>query len=557
MAVVARGSLADRSAPRLVAALATRAFTGELVIEASGRAYRLAWAYGALVGAQSPHPADSAAKVALTLGVLSSTQAGEVARIIAATPGVDEMEVVAQTARLSTELIGRLARRLAGARAARAMSVETGSFVIDDEQPYWGNVTPVDARWVLYSGLRQHFTFERAARELAGLASAVRLREGVDLDGFGFDEPEAPVLARLRAGELALAPLPPGLDPQVAQAVVLALLLGGEVEVARAPVPVAASVTPVAPPTRVEPSGSPPASPGPGTTQPMGFPTRATPAHGLAAPAVPARAASPSPAAASAQPDKIRALIAERLAVLDGTGDHFALLGVAPEAGPDEIRTRYFALARHLHPDRLKAAGVEDETKEAQRLFARMNEAFTVLTDPDKRAKYQQVMRAGGEAAVRAREAATEAAVRRALDAEERFRLGEMALRRQQLELALREFQRAVELDPEEADHHAMLGWTTYVAAANKASATPVARGHLQRALEKNPKSVTAYLALGRLARMEGHDGEALKHFQQAVKLEPGNQEATVELRGIESRGKAGDAGEKKGGFFGKSSKKP
>jgi len=573
VAVVARGSLAERSAPRLVAALAARAFTGVLTIEAGGRAFRIAWQDGAVVGAQSPNPADSAAKVAVTLGVLSTTQAGEVARIIAATPGVDELEVVAQTARLTTELVGRLARRLAGARAARALSVEVGTFVVDDEAAYWGNVAPVDARWVLYSGLRSHFTVERAERELATLASAVRLRAGGDLDGFGFGAAEDAVIARLRAGELSVAPVPADLDRQVAQAVALALLLSGEAEVARAPVPPAAAApAPVpAPVTAAAPAPVAAAAAAPASARAK---TSSNPAvseprtkSGSAPPVSEPRTKTGStppvsvsrtrtgPAAVIAAREKIRGLIAERLAVLDGGGTHFALLGVADDASTDEIRARYFALARHLHPDRLRAAGIDDDRKDAQRLFARINEAFTVLTDPEKRARYQSVQRAGGEAAVKARDAAAEAAVRKALDAEERFRLGEMALRRQQLELAIREFEKAVELNPDEADHHAMLGWAVYVGASNKAAAVPIARGHLLRALEKNRQSVAAHLALGRVTRMEGLDGEAQRHFQQALELAPNHPEATAELRAIEVRLKAG--GDRKAGLFGRLTKKP
>ncbi|KAB2887223.1 MAG: DUF4388 domain-containing protein, partial [Kofleriaceae bacterium] len=85
--IVSQGSLSEFSAPRLFATLAGRAFTGELVIAAGGRDYQVAWEDGAIVGARSPHPADSAAKIAVTLGVLSSTQAGEVARLLASAPG--------------------------------------------------------------------------------------------------------------------------------------------------------------------------------------------------------------------------------------------------------------------------------------------------------------------------------------------------------------------------------------------------------------------------------------------------------------------------------------
>jgi Flp pilus assembly protein TadD len=524
VAVVSQGSLAEWSAPRLFAALAGRGFSGELIIEAHGKDYRVAWSDGAVVGARSPHPADSAGKIAVTLGVLSSTQAGEVGRLLAATPGADELAVVAQVARLGSELVERLARRVAGARAARALWPEVGAFTVLDEVPYWGNVAPVDARWVLYTGLRTHLTLDRIARDLTALGTTVRLREGADTGGFGFGENEREVLAKLEAGELHVAPPPDDLDAQITTAVALALVLTRE-----------ATVYEPAPPSGIHPRATTPppvaAPERPTTMPPTSAPAAETPASATT-PRVPARAVRRG----AANADSIRQLVAERLAVLDKGADHFKLLGVTSDATLETIRANYFALARHLHPDRLEAAGVEDAKKDAQRLFARMNEAFSTLSDPDKRHAYTQVLRAGGEAAVKAREAATEAAVRRALEAEERFSLGEMALRRQQFEVALREFERALELNPEESDHHAMLGWTIYVAAQDKVAATGVARGHLLRAIERNKKSAMPYLYLGRIARMQGDDVEAEKQLRQAVELAPSHAEAGAELRAIENR---------------------
>jgi hypothetical protein len=535
--IVASGQLADHSAPRVVAALAARGFTGELTVGSEGRAFRIAWADGAIVGAKSPHPADSAAKIALTLGVLSSTQAGEVARIVSSNPGVDELDVIAQAARLPSDILERLARRVAAARSARAMSMESGTYSVSDEAPFWGNVAPVDARWVLYSGIRQHFTIDRTERELGSWASAVRLRSQCDLDGFGFGEAEGPVIERLHAGELPLSSMSAALDQQVAQAVVLALLLVGEAEVTRAPARPVVTPAPVSPPSvpqvpdpvpliGIAPmrSPNPKASRSTRATTPVISSTKA-PMRSLHSATVP-------------RPERVQALIAERLAVLDAGGDHFTLLGVSETSGPNEIRTKYFDLARHLHPDRLKAAEIADHKKDGQRLFARINEAFSVLTEPAKRTRYMAAVRAGGESALIANEVATETAVRRALEAEERFRHGEMALRRQQFDVAVREFQKAVDLHPEEADHHALLGWAWYVAAANKASAVPIARGHLMHAIEINQRCANAFLGLGRIARMEGNEADALKHFHNVIALVPGHQEAMTELRAIEARRK-------------------
>ena len=64
--------------------------------------------------------------------------------------------------------------------------------------------------------------------------------------------------------------------------------------------------------------------------------------------------------------------------------DYYNLLGVSRNAGQDEIKKAYRKLARKYHPDR----NPDDATAEAK--FKEINEANEVLSDPDKRSKYDQ-----------------------------------------------------------------------------------------------------------------------------------------------------------------------
>lgn len=76
---------------------------------------------------------------------------------------------------------------------------------------------------------------------------------------------------------------------------------------------------------------------------------------------------------------------------------HYDELGVAPQASPVEIRRAYLALARRFHPDQLHGASAADRAQAAARM-ARVNAAWTVLSDPAKRAAYDAT-RSGGAAA--------------------------------------------------------------------------------------------------------------------------------------------------------------
>ena len=63
--------------------------------------------------------------------------------------------------------------------------------------------------------------------------------------------------------------------------------------------------------------------------------------------------------------------------------DYYAALGVPRDASAEDIRRAYRSLARRYHPDVNKEPGAEDRFKE-------ISEAYEVLRDPEKRARYDR-----------------------------------------------------------------------------------------------------------------------------------------------------------------------
>ncbi|MBP5973295.1 DnaJ domain-containing protein [Brasilonema sp. CT11] len=64
--------------------------------------------------------------------------------------------------------------------------------------------------------------------------------------------------------------------------------------------------------------------------------------------------------------------------------DYYATLGVSKTASPEEIKQAFRKLARKYHPD------VNPGNKQAEAKFKEVNEAYEVLSDTDKRKKYDQ-----------------------------------------------------------------------------------------------------------------------------------------------------------------------
>jgi CheY-like chemotaxis protein/tetratricopeptide (TPR) repeat protein len=211
--------------------------------------------------------------------------------------------------------------------------------------------------------------------------------------------------------------------------------------------------------------------------------------------------------------------------------NYFELLGATEDDGTDVLRHAYERLAVCTHPDRFSNASqaVRDLAEE---LYGLVKTAYDTLTDPRARTQYLL------DEKKRHREDAKREKGERALEAETEFLKGEAALKSRDYETAMHHFGRALELYPDEGNHHAHYGWALYLCHPGDAGMVGEALEHVKRGLKLASHREKPYLFLGRLYKAIGRVEMAERMFTRAVQVQPECLEGQRELRLISMRRK-------------------
>ena len=241
--------------------------------------------------------------------------------------------------------------------------------------------------------------------------------------------------------------------------------------------------------------------------------------------------------------------------------DYYQMLGVTPEATPEQIKSAYFALAKSWHPDRLPGELLAIKPLVA-RVFARFSEAYQTLSDPAKSKEYAQLIKAGGGSPD------DQEKVARVVDAALEFQKAEILLKKNDVAGAEQLAARAVQADPDQPEYMTLLIW---IRALRRGDPTELREGQtsthyddlirvLDGILAKEQEFERALYYRGVLLKRSGRIEKAIRDFRLSAQLNPKNLDAVREVRLYEMRKRgAGGApakeapkGAEQDGLFGK-----
>ncbi|HEY7368735.1 MAG TPA: DUF4388 domain-containing protein [Thermoanaerobaculia bacterium] len=199
---------------------------------------------------------------------------------------------------------------------------------------------------------------------------------------------------------------------------------------------------------------------------------------------------------------------------------HYELLGVAPNAIPEQVEAAYHERSRLFHPDLRHREDLKGLEKELTAVFDRLKKAYEELSNPERRAKYDAALDAPQEVVV---DPASDPVARKRL-AMQNFRRAKELIEEKDFFPAIEMLLEAVRFVPDNAEFRFTLG------SLELKNASWVDRGleNLKEAARLEPRKVN-YIREAAKALLEHHRAAEAEPFaRRAHELEPTQQSAEL-----------------------------
>jgi curved DNA-binding protein CbpA len=222
----------------------------------------------------------------------------------------------------------------------------------------------------------------------------------------------------------------------------------------------------------------------------------------------------------STPPEKpIQQKIAELYEQLE-TMNYYQLLHVDRKATPAEIKRAYRKIVHEMHPDR-HAAEIDDADRVLlEEIFNEINTAFSVLSNPEEKARYDQNLYMAESRGIKTRKG-TEVQT-----AEEQYIRGKEALKKKELVRAIEFFRSAIQMNPNNPEYHAKLALALSSIPKYRKEAVEACR----KAIKLNHENANYHALMGRIMQKSGDYQAALQHYRHALSWDPGNVVARREI---------------------------
>ena len=234
MSLPTHGDISAQPIGSLVFSLAAAGFDGELTLEQDNRRATLWFARGQVVDAESSYPEDQVLRVMVAASLITNAQVGQTLQKMAQQPDKSPIVLACELGFLRPDLVPRVELHALARRALRPFAMPNARYGFDAKNLPRGPVSEIDARWLVYRGVREYFDGTRLTRELGQLSGMGIKLASAALDAYGFTEPELVVATYLSKGYWEIPDLLDAaisVPQQVALSTIYALCTTGAVDV--------------------------------------------------------------------------------------------------------------------------------------------------------------------------------------------------------------------------------------------------------------------------------------------------------------------------------------